>query len=1211
MVTTESNVVRYGFTPSVSIYDFAFPFFSRSDIKVIATDSDGKDTVLTAGTDYSVSFPGDSGTITLLGDISGKTWSKLTIIREIAITQTTDLDNGQSMDATTVEASLDRLLMQIQQIAESISRTITSPITEAGQNLSLPPSSQRKSKAIGFSEDGKSIVLYSNPDEALAAAAEANKKSEALLEEANTLKETVLDAQVAAETAQGKAEDAQAAAEKAKADTQQIADDAEAAIGNSDSTGLRGDAIEAIQAALTSALSAIGQNDDEGARGYAIDAIATALASALVSIGRSNDEGARGQAISAITIALANAMASIGQSDTEGARGDAITAISGAESSALTSIGTDNQTGARGEAITALSQALSQALDAIGETDDEGARKAALDSIASALQNALSSVGQTDSEGARGNAIKSIQTALENALASIGQTNVAGARGDAISAIEEAKEEAIDAVQNEAKPFLPIPVLDVELDESSNSVQIGILNNYTGYGNVVFRYSRDSDPTEASPSCTFPLTITSGGIYYFRAYPAVSASSAQNRPSPSRIVDLTEFSAAEPEYSIENNGSSFTITLTCDTAGATIRYTTDNTEPSSTNGLLYTGPITVSEGMTIKAVAMKAGLLQSSTMILLIEQAATPTYSFDDDTQSVTLSTTTTDAIIYYTTDNSDPDDTDNVYSSPIALTEATTIKAIAYKNGLIASDVMTAIIEQAATPTYSFDDDTGLLTFSTTDENAVIRYTTDGTTPDASDTVYSEPIQLSGPASYKIRAFETGKIWSEIAVATIEQVAQPTYTYTNNIKTITLSCTTPDASIYYTLDGSAPTKESNLYSGPFTIPDSLTLKAKAYKENYLASSAISADIVVIKIICVSFPITDNVGTRLTPETDPLGLVTETITTEPVPEIPGIQSGSSPFDQYDPWQKRRCNFENGAFKCWDDDPSFSTTEYDTMVQYPKNTYIKFALSSDGNTEYFYFSTRPFEGFKKAPWAGKYGAVYETSNSNESKSGKTVQVNQSIITMRTNARAKGTGWNLLDAVMHAADQWLFMVEYASRDCQAKIGQGISGASAAHSTGETDVLEYHTGRCAGMDNQCAVRYRWSENLWGNVYEICDGVRTFGSYQKYVTDDPDLYDASSNAGWIPIGAVKNVSSNYILSFEHSTEADWCCFIPAANTTSPTNCAAPDYTSMYYSFLRVSGLWNNDSNCGLWCFDLYGSASSRNVYIGSRLTYREPDAA
>ena len=161
MVTTESNVVRYGFTPSVSIYTFPFPFLSRSDIKVIATDSGGDDTVLILGTDYTVSYPGDSGAVTLVGDLSGKGWEKLTILREISLTQTTDLDNGQSMDAVTVEASLDRLLMQIQQVAEQVERSMKVSVSDGSTppEVHIPDEDARKNTFLGFDENGEMTTI--------------------------------------------------------------------------------------------------------------------------------------------------------------------------------------------------------------------------------------------------------------------------------------------------------------------------------------------------------------------------------------------------------------------------------------------------------------------------------------------------------------------------------------------------------------------------------------------------------------------------------------------------------------------------------------------------------------------------------------------------------------------------------------------------------------------------------------------------------------------------------------------------------------------------------------------------------------------------------------------------------------------------------------------------------------------------------------------
>jgi len=72
--------------------------------------------------------------------------------------------------------------------------------------------------------------------------------------------------------------------------------------------------------------------------------------------------------------------------------------------------------------------------------------------------------------------------------------------------------------------------------------------------------------------------------------------------------------------------------------------------------------------------------------------------------------------------------------------------------------------------------------------------------------------------------------------------VSSPTamtfYTDTTNV---TLECDTEGASIYYTTDGSEPTKSSTLYSGPITLSGTTTIKAIAVADAYLESDVFTA----------------------------------------------------------------------------------------------------------------------------------------------------------------------------------------------------------------------------------------------------------------------------------------------------------------------------------------------------------------------------------
>lgn len=63
--------------------------------------------------------------------------------------------------------------------------------------------------------------------------------------------------------------------------------------------------------------------------------------------------------------------------------------------------------------------------------------------------------------------------------------------------------------------------------------------------------------------------------------------------------------------------------------------------------------------------------------------------------------------------------------------------------------------------------------------------------------------------------------------------------------ETIEMTCKTEGVEIRYTLDGSAPTEESTLYSGQFEVTPPVTIKARGYKEGLLVSDVASYEVEV------------------------------------------------------------------------------------------------------------------------------------------------------------------------------------------------------------------------------------------------------------------------------------------------------------------------------------------------------------------------------
>jgi Chitobiase/beta-hexosaminidase C-terminal domain/Fn3 associated len=127
-------------------------------------------------------------------------------------------------------------------------------------------------------------------------------------------------------------------------------------------------------------------------------------------------------------------------------------------------------------------------------------------------------------------------------------------------------------------------------------------------------------------------------------------------------------------------------------------------------------------------------------------------------------------------------------------------------------------------------------VTISDSAPGASIYYTTDGSTPSTSSTLYTGPISVSSTTTLTTIATLAGWANSPVGSATytitIPPPATPTLSPTpgtySTTQTVTISDSTAGASIYYTTDGSTPTTASMLYAGPLSVTQTATIKAIA-----------------------------------------------------------------------------------------------------------------------------------------------------------------------------------------------------------------------------------------------------------------------------------------------------------------------------------------------------------------------------------------------
>ena len=402
-----------------------------------------------------------------------------------------------------------------------------------------------------------------------------------------------------------------------------------------------------------------------------------------------------------------------------------------------------------------------------------------------------------------------------------------------------------------------------------------------------------TENTEVTLQCSTEGAI----IYYEIAYgddtPAdpTTESSVFDSENPFRITRRTTIKAFAVSRGMESAVATFTydvstklatptpsvdtgttvpsgtrITLEAD-SGATIYYTLDGSDPKDPDNT----KVLVGSSVVLSGEAGNMVVLRTYASRTGYSDSEVGTYSYNissydggiyADVESgstvrngdvIHLNTDVSDAVIYYTTDGSTPTES-SASGNAVTITgdpgENVIVMAIAIAEGTersISSATFTyTIMDKLAAPSASVPDGAVFTSegeVSLTAETGRIYYTTDGTDPTTASNLYRTPILVDESMTLKAIAVADDFEQSDVSTYTYgfaDQVATPVANYASGElevgTTVTFSCETEGATIYYRTDGVDPdpsrVQELEMYTGPIAVSRATTFKVIAVMDH-------------------------------------------------------------------------------------------------------------------------------------------------------------------------------------------------------------------------------------------------------------------------------------------------------------------------------------------------------------------------------------------
>ena len=317
--------------------------------------------------------------------------------------------------------------------------------------------------------------------------------------------------------------------------------------------------------------------------------------------------------------------------------------------------------------------------------------------------------------------------------------------------------------------------------------------------------------SSCNPTCSSTLTINTNGSTP-AGTSAITVSAAGGGVTRTTSFNLTVNLPTVATPTISPNGGSFSgsvsVTLQTATSGASIYYTTDGTAPTQSS-IPYTSAMTLTSSATVKAIAFKSGSNPSAQASASFTLTAIQPFDFSlsnsgnvsvtagssvSNTISAALVSGSTQPVTYavaglpsgaaasFSSASCSPTCSSTLTINTTGSTPAgsSTITVTTTGGGVTKTTTFTLFVSlpTVATPTItpnggSFSGSVSV-TLQTATSGASIYYTTNGSTPTQSSTLYTGPMTLTSSATIKAAAFKSGSNPSAVASASFTVVTPP-----------------------------------------------------------------------------------------------------------------------------------------------------------------------------------------------------------------------------------------------------------------------------------------------------------------------------------------------------------------------------------------------------------------------------------------------------